>query len=435
MDTSVIEFIIVAALGALAAILANGSVAVFNDGLRPIMSQYLDGQINRKVLGATSFALGFGLVIGYGLPASIGATIILIHSIFLATDIIGTIMPEGKKGMILSGVFGGLLGIGLIYGLEFIINAFEYLPYNFLDSLGLIGSPIVVGFSVFPALAVAYQHGFKKGVITFGTQFAALILIKQYGQIPIGDATVSLSAEGISLLVGMIFMIIYSMQVKVEEGSSNQQLIAVFATKVNRIKKYQFALAIMGGLVAAATSLTLIAGDPVSQNLMATEAFGEAGLAAFARAIGFVPLVFSTAIVSGVYGPAGTTLVFAFGIFLTGNPLIAFVVGFITILFEVNMINFAAKGMDHYPGMRDMGENIRTSMNKILEVALLIGGALACEAIAPGFGNFWIIGIWWLNQTSKKPLVNLAVGPVAAISLGIIMNILVLVGVWAPVVA
>lgn len=434
MDTSLLEFIIVASLGALAAILANGSVAVFNDGLRPIMSQYLDGQIDRKILGATSFALGFGLVIGYGLPASIGATIILIHSIFLATDIIGTVMPEGKKGMILSGIFGGLLGIGLIYGLEFIINAFEYLPYNFLDSLGLIGSPIVVGFSVFPALAVAYQHGFKKGVITFISQFAALILVKQYGQIPIGDAVVSLSAEGISLLVGMVFMIVYSMRVKVD-GSSNQQLVAVFATKVERIKKYQLVLAVMGGLVAAATSLTLVAGDPVSQNLMATGAFGEAGLAAFARAVGFVPLVFSTAIVSGVYGPAGTTLVFAFGIFLTGNPLIAFVVGFITILFEVNMINYAAKGMDHYPGMRDMGENIRTSMNKILEVALLIGGALACEAIAPGFGNFWIIGLWWLNSTSKKPLVNLAVGPVAAISLGIIMNILVILGVWAPVIA
>ncbi len=433
MDTSIIEFIIVASLGALAAILANSSVAVFNDGLRPVMSQYLDGQINRKVLGATSFALGFGLVIGYGLPASIGATIILIHSIFLATDIIGTIMPEGKKGMILSGIFGGLLGIGLIYGLEFIINGFEYLPYNFLDSLGLIGNPIVVGFSVFPALAVAYQHGFKKGILTFFAQFAALILTRQYGQIPIGDVSVSLSAEGISLLVGMVFMIIYSMNVKAKEGSSNQQLVAVFATKVKRIKKYQLVLAVMGGLVASATSLTLIAGDPVSQNLMAANSFGEAGLAAFARAVGFIPLVFSTAIVSGVYGPAGTTLVFAFGIFLTGNPLIAFIVGFLTILFEVNMINFAAKGMDHYPGMRDMGENIRTSMNKILEVALLIGGAIACEAIAPGFGNFWIIGIWWLNQTSKKPLVNLAVGPVAAISLGILMNILVIIGIWTPV--
>ncbi len=431
MGIEIIEVIVIACLGALAAILANSSVAVFNDGLRPVVGQYLDSQIDRKVLGATSFALGFGLVIGFGLPASIGASIILIHSIFLATDIIGTMIPEGKKGMIISGVAGAILGVGLLYGLEAVINAFTYMPYNFLDALGMLGNPIVVGFSAFPALAVAYQHGHKKGFITFAAQFLSLILVKRFGVIPVGDVAINLSAEGITLLVGMIFMLVYSTQEK-HDGDSNQKLVSVFSEKVKRIKKYQWVIAVMGGLVAAATSLTLIAGDPVSQNLMADGQFGEAGLAAFARAIGFVPLVFSTAIVSGVYGPAGTTLTFAVGIFLTGNPLFAFICGFIVMLIEVNTINKAAVAMDKYPGVREMGENIRTSMNKILEVALLIGGAIACEAIAPGFGYFWIVSLWWLNQTTPKPLVNLAVGPVAAISLGIICNVIYVLGLWTP---
>ena len=82
-----------------------------------------------------------------------------------------------------------------------------------------------------------------------------------------------------------------------------------------------------------------------------------------------------------------------------------------------------------------MGEHIRTAMNKVLEVALLIGGALASEAIAPGIGYFWVIGLYLLNRTAKKPLVDLAVGPIAAIALGIIVNILYLLGLFSPVVA
>lgn len=429
MNTSILEVVIIGALGALAAVLANSSVAVFNDGLRPIIPQYLEKQIDRKTLAATSFALGFGLVIGFGIPASIGASIILIHSVFLATDIIGTAMPDSKLGKISSALVGAALGIGLVFGLEAVVNAFTYLPYNFLDPLGKLGSPIVVGFSAFPALAIAYQHGFKKGLITFICQFVTLVLVKQFGIIAIGEAQIKLSSEGISLLIGMVFLLAYSIQTK-GDGSANEQLITVFSQKVKRIKKYQFVLAIMGGLVAAATSMTLISGDPVSQNLMKEGLFSEAGLAALARGIGFVPLVFSTAIVSGVYGPAGTTFVFAIGLFLTGNPPLAFLFGFMVMLVEVNLIDLAAKGMDRYPGVREMGENIRTSMNKILEIALLVGGAIACEAIAPGIGFFWILAIWWLNQTAKKPLVRLAVGPVAAISLGIIMNLLLILGLW-----
>lgn len=426
-----VEIIIVALLGSLAAVLANKNLAVFNDGLRPIIPQYLEGKIDRKILGTTAFALGFGLVIGYGIPVSIGASIILVHSIFLATDIIGTALPDGKKGLILSIIFGALLGVGLVFGLEIVIKTFELLPYNFLTKMDNLGKPIVVGFAAFPALAIAYQHGFKKGFMVFLLQLLILVLVKKFGIVKFNNLTIRLSAEGLALIGGMIFLLFYAMQVK-GTSDANQKLVSVFFDKVQRIKKSQLILAIMGGLVASATALGLIAGDPVSQNLMSANQYGEAGFAALARGIGFIPLVFSTAIVSGVYGPAGTTFVFAIGLFLKGNPLVAFIAGFLLMLIEVNLISSAAKAMDRYPGVREMGENIRTSMNKILETALLIGGAVASEAMAPGIGYFYVIGFWWLNETLKKPLVKLAVGPIAAISLGIILNILKILSLWTP---
>ena len=67
MET-ILRYVIIAAVGALASILANQSIAVFNDGLRPVLPEYLEKRMDRKALAATSFAIGFGLVIGYGCP-------------------------------------------------------------------------------------------------------------------------------------------------------------------------------------------------------------------------------------------------------------------------------------------------------------------------------------------------------------------------------
>ena len=94
MNVSVlVDYVLIALVGGVGSILANRGIAVFNDGLRPIMPEYLEGKIDRKELAATSFAVSFGLIIGFGIPVSIGSTILVAHSILLAADIIGTWTP------------------------------------------------------------------------------------------------------------------------------------------------------------------------------------------------------------------------------------------------------------------------------------------------------------------------------------------------------
>ncbi|MGJ1028674.1 YhfT family protein [Enterococcus gallinarum] len=437
MDSSkIIELVAIALLGGICAVLANKGIAVFNDGLRPIVPEFLEGKIGKKEIAATSFALSFGLVIGFGIPVSIGASILLVHSVLLMTDIIGSWAPEGKSGIIISAIIGAMYGIGLVLGLQAVVDFFAMMPVNFMDSLSMVGTPVVISFSIFPAVAIASQHGFKKGAISFAATLLTLFAVKRFGTFDLGNGTsLTLSAEGMSLLVGMIFMIVYAIQVKSDGSNSNESLVSVFLERVNRIKKNWAWLAVTGGLVSAATSLMIIAGDPISLNLLSEGKFSEAGLAAFARGIGFIPLVFSTAIVTGVYSPAGTTFVFVAGILLHDNPIMAFIVGSALMFIEVQLLSLMAKALDKFPGIREMGEHIRTAMNKVLEVALLIGGAMASEQIAPGIGYFWVIGLMLLNRKAKKPVVELAVGPIAAISLGVIVNILYLVGLFAPVVA
>ena len=428
-----LKYIVVIAIGALASMLANRGIAVFNDGFRAIVPQYYDGQISRKELGAMSFAISFGLVIGFGLPTSIAATIILIHCLLLTTDIIGTWCPDSKTGLIASGVIGGVYGLLLLVGLEFIVKVFGMLPYNFLNDLGSVSVYMTIAFAIFPAVAVAYQHGFGKGAITAVITVIAWFLFKKFGTFNI-DAThkFTLNADGMAMLVGVIMMLIFAAQIK-GEGASNAALTKVFSAKLERIRKNWFLLAIMGGLLAAGTSLSIVAGDPASLAALGNGQNVEGGMIALARAIGFVPLVFTTSIVTGVYAPAGCTFVFVVGMFLFGNPLVALLVGAGVMIVELLLINVFANVMDKMPGVKEMGEHIRTSMNKVIEITLMVGAVVGAEKTAAavglsGIGAMFVIGCVLLNRRSKKPIVEMAIGPVACILFGLLANVLLLIG-------
>src|SRR5699024_4720852 len=194
---------------------------------------------------------------------------------------------------------------------------------------------------------------------------------------------VAINQEGMALIVGMIFLFAYAMRQK-PEGDSSIDLASVFSEKVKEIKKNVAFFMLIGALIAGATNMLLMAGDPISLNLLADGKQTDAGIAAAARAIGFIPLVASTAIATGVYSPVGFTLIFVIGLF-SPNVWLAVVLGALIIFLEVMLLNYIARFLDKYPGIRNSGENIRSAMTKLLEVALLIGGANASNAIAPGF--------------------------------------------------
>jgi Protein of unknown function len=423
------EMAFIILIGAIAAMLANRSIAVFNDGLRPIVSEHVEGRMTRRDLGFTAFAMSFGLVIGFGIPFTLSASIILVHSILLGTDIIGLMTPKNKWGTPLAALIGGAYGAGLLVGLEGFVKLFDYLPLNFLEAMGGVGAPVVVTFMAFPALAVAMQFSVKKGVITF----IVAALVRQLAVwlngtevLNFSGTPVVLNQEGMALIAGMIFLVVFAMKEKAEDGAG-VNLAAIFSDKVAKIRKNVVFFMVIGGLIAAATNLAIMAGDPISLQLLADGKGSEAGLAAAARALGFIPLVASTAIVTGVYSPVGFTLIFVVG-FFAPNVWVALVVGAIIIALEVLLLSSIAKFLDKYPGIRNSGENIRGAMTKLLEVALLIGGANAANTIAPGFGFFFIAGFYLLNEIAGRPIVRMAVGPVGAIAVGIIANILVALG-------
>lgn len=430
-----LTIIVMALLGAACAYLANQNIAVFNDGMRPVYPQYLNGLMDRKSLFATSFALSFGLVIGFGLPTSIAGGIIIVHTIMLACDIIGAAFSDKGSAKWIATAVGAVFGVLLMFGMQGIYNVFELLPVNFLGNLSTVGSLIITTFCVFPAIAVAYQSGIKSGAIVF----VLTLLVKQvtslYGTFTTsGGVKISLNADGMALLFAIIAMVVSAMiHSKKTEGNA-AAAFAVFEKNIVRIKKNMLILAITGGIVALATTLMIIAEGPASLTLTAEGKYTEAALVALGRCIGFIPLVMTTAIVSGLYSPAGTKalhvpaiLFINMGIF---GMVSSFVTGTLIMIIEILLLGFIAKGLDKFPGMKEVGDNTRTAMSKILDLALLLGGCLAANAIAPTIGYIWIFGLYFLNQTSKKPIPTMAIGPLGAILLGLLVNLFHFIGLF-----
>jgi len=434
-EINLLTVLVMASLGGICAYLANQNIAVFHDGLRPIFPQYLNGMMDRRTLFATSAALSIGLVVGFGVSTSIAGGIIICHTIMLACDMIGAAFPDDKPLFKwLSTAVGAAFGVVLMFGMQALMLLFAWLPIDFLGSLGAVGSLIIVTFCVFPALAVSYQSGFKAGMIVLALTMLTRQLTVLFGTITVGDVTVALNADGMALLFAIIAMVFCAIRHSKNITGSVAAAFSGFEENVIRIKSNIILLSLAGGLTALATTLYLIAEGPASLMLTADGYYNEATLVALGRALGFIPLVMTTAIVSGLYSPAGTKLVHVPAIFLINFGIMglvgSFVIGVLIMVIEVLFIGMVAKGLDRFPGMKDLGDNVRTSMSKVLDLALLIGGALAANTIAPGLGYIWIFGLYFLNQVSSKPVPTMAIGPLGAISLGVIVNILHVIGLF-----
>ncbi|NMC47684.1 MAG: hypothetical protein GYA52_12735 [Chloroflexi bacterium] len=428
------KIVVVAIAGALGSALANRGIAVYHDGLRPIMPELIEGRMKRVELATIAFGLSFGLVIGFGIPFSLTSSIILVHSLWLGTDIIGTWFPgtfekgwmKDKKsmwGFIGSLVVGGVYGALLVVGLQAIVNLFEKLPINFFGSLGSLGDPIIYAFAIFPAVAVAMQFGITKGLITF----ALTILARQ-----IASTAGLSSADGIALAVGILVLMAFAIADKPKgEKKTESGMQALFTERANRIKKNLPYIALMGAVYGIACNLAVMMEGPQSITALAAGDRAAATSITVARAISFIPLKAMTSLTSGVFAIDGFGFVATVGL-LSPSWIIAAIAGAATMSLEAYSLVFIGKLLDKFPGVRNAADNIRTSMTKLLEVATLVGSMIAANTMAPGLGFLVVAGAYMLNEITGTRIVRMAIGPIAAIFTGVLINILAVVGLYIP---
>ncbi|MDK2879867.1 MAG: hypothetical protein PWR06_2583 [Thermoanaerobacteraceae bacterium] len=432
---------VVAVLCALTSLASHYGRAVFHDGIRPIMPEYYQGRMKRAEMSSVAFGLSAGFIVSVGFAFTLSSNLLNPWLLFLPTDILGVVAPYSW----LAAVLGAGWGIGVTAFFGALNTLFKLMPVNMLDALGALSSPVIAGFALFPVLAIFSQFGWKKGAITLvleliARQLAALKIIT-VGGTPI-------YAEALEMFIGVLMLIIFaiSKDMGAKDKASGEN---IFEANTRRIFNSLPLLMVIGGLVALISNMKWFAGSEVDFQLLSQiYATGNKGqlisvaAADFVRGLAFLPLIVTTSLASGVYGVVGLTFVYPVGYWLAPmlfgegffGHIMAFVLGALTILAEVSALRLVGVGLEKFPSIREASDNIRTSMNNVLEIALLVGSAMAVLNMnPPGVqGQNWLAfaifaSLYMINETLGRPIIRLASSPLAAIITGILVNIFYLI--------
>ncbi|AYO31376.1 hypothetical protein D2962_12900 [Biomaibacter acetigenes] len=432
---------VVAVLCALTSLASHYGRAVFHDGIRPIMPEYYQGRMKRAEMSSVAFGLSAGFIVSVGFAFTLSSNLLNPWLLFLPTDILGVVAPYSW----LAAVLGAGWGIGVTAFFGALNTLFKLMPVNMLDALGALSSPVIAGFALFPVLAIFSQFGWKKGAITLvleliARQLAALKIIT-VGGTPI-------YAEALEMFIGVLMLIIFaiSKDMGAKDKASGEN---IFEANTRRIFNSLPLLMVIGGLVALISNMKWFAGSEVDFQLLSQiYATGNKGqlisvaAADFVRGLAFLPLIVTTSLASGVYGVVGLTFVYPVGYWLAPTlfgegffgHIMAFVLGALTILAEVSALRLVGVGLEKFPSIREASDNIRTSMNNVLEIALLVGSAMAVLNMnPPGVqGQNWLAfaifaSLYMINETLGRPIIRLASSPLAAIITGILVNIFYLI--------
>lgn len=415
--------------GAFGAFLANRGIAVFNDAVRPVVPEYREGRMTRVEFATTTFALSFGLIIGFGIPYSIMSPIILVHSLWLGTDVIGIFFPaknidkwykdkESLCGAGLSLLVGGLYGVLLLAGLQGFVNVMQSLPVNVFDAWQNISGPVISAFIAFPCVVIVMDYGWKKGLVSLVLTVVIRQILVAVGQ---GDI-----ADGIALLAGLLMIIVFAVR---DNDGEQTNMASIFGDRVKNIRKNIGWIAIMGGIYGLACNMKLLMEGPQSLVALADGNVSSAVSISLARAFSFIPLKALTSLTTGTFVTDGFGFTATVGI-LAPNPLVAVILGAVVMSVEALALAVIAKLFDKVPSIKKSADNIRVAMTKLLEIAILVGSMTAAEGMAPGFGFLVVSGLFVMNEYFKKPVVRMAVGPIAVIAVGILINVFAALGLY-----
>ncbi|MGG7148542.1 YhfT family protein [Clostridium butyricum] len=433
MNISLVQILVISSLCALTAFISHMGMAVFHDGVRPIIPEFIEGRMKRAELGSIAFGLSIGFVASVGIAHTVSTGILNPWLLFLPTDILGLMAP--KKW--LAPIFGGIWGALVVTSLSLVNGLLTSMPVDLIGAMGTLSDPIVSGFALFPLLAIFYQFGKKKGLIaTVITLFIRqLIAVKT-----------TLYPESIQIFVGIVLLLGFAIAKDIKsknENNSTENEEGVFAERIARIRKNVVWLAIAGAVISIAANLHFFAGSEVSIYTMADAMkatdpnvadtlIKQAAFAEFMRSLSFVPLIATTAIATGVYGVAGLTFIYPIA-YLSPNWMVAGALGAIMMCIEVFALGLIGKQLEKFPSIRDSSDSIRSAMTTVMEFSLLIGSMMAVIKMGGYTGFFVAASIYFANEAMGRPVMKLAIAPVAAITTGIVLNLLYYIGLFVPV--
>ncbi|GAC1464763.1 MAG: YhfT family protein [Ktedonobacteraceae bacterium] len=440
------------------ALLSQMALAVFNDGTRPFLLDFHRGELSRVQMATIAFKLSASFIFGFGIPLTFSSGIFNPWLLFLPTDVLGLLAPKRWLALLLGAVWGAIV----ICGLSVAITVVNSLPVNFLLAMQQMATPILFLFAFFPVVAITTQFGRPQGAIAFIISLIVMFITLQWLSL--------VFAESLALASGMLILV---MLVMVEEIHSKQEANAeiamtntlhvasvanarrdvvegrdksvptkevnavddevavLFAANASYLRKHTPYFILMGILLGVLANTHTFSGGEGTGFVLAQRHYINAAQIDFYRALGFVPLVVTTAIASGSFQTVGFMLVYSIA-YLLPNPMLAGIAGGVLFRVEILPLISLYKALSGLHAVHDASDNIRHAMHFTLEIALLYGAITSGNAMAGGVGIVLVASTYILNEILGRPIVRMTAGLVGVILAGILLNVLVYIHLFTP---
>lgn len=397
LDLSLAQQLTVIALCALTAFISHMALAVFNDGVRPFMLDFIQGRTTRNATTAVAFGLSAGFIFGLGAPMALSTGVLNPWLVFLPTDILGILSPKKWIAPLLGGAWGAVV----VFGLNGANSLAHDLPVDFLTALQQMSTPILFLFTLFPVLAITKQFGRLRGAIAAVVELALVVMtMKVWPDIFPGSIAM---AVGVLTLIG--FAVNKDMTQRkldraeaakaaaagdfAQEGkdgaadTAEDPMASLFSASALRLRRHLPLFMLLGAGVCVLAQSHVFGGGEATSFLIAKGDYAEAAQVDFYRAFGFVPLIATTALASGAYGIAGFTFVYPIG-YLMPNPFVAAIVGSAVFAIEVLALSAIGKVLGKLPSVRDSSEHLRSAIGDALGLAILFGSLMAANVMGGG---------------------------------------------------
>lgn len=425
--------LLVIVLCALTAYISQRALAVFNDGVRPFLLDFIQGRTTRSATTAVSFGLSAGFIFGLGAPMALSTGVLNPWLVFLPTDILGILSPKKWLAPILGAAWGAVV----VFGLGGANAVAHKLPVDFITAMQQMSTPILYLFALFPVLAITRQFGRLRGAVTGVVELALVVMsLKLWGP--------DVFPGAIAMAAGVLILIAFALQrdlkrrraERTEEAPAaadpgEDPMASLFSTNATRLRRNLPLFMLLGAGVCVLSQAHIFGGGEATSFLIAKGDYSGAAQIDFYRVFGFIPLIATTALASGAYAIAGFTFVYAIG-YLLPNPWLALIVGAVVFAVEVSALSGIGRLLGRLPSVRDSSEHLRNAITETLGLAILFGSLAAANAMGAGLGILLVGGLYLLNEAMNRPVIRMAAAPAAVVAGGILLNILYWLHLFTP---
>ncbi|GIG24915.1 YhfT family protein [Cellulomonas denverensis] len=453
------QSVVVMAVCAVGALLAQQALAVFNDGVRPFLLDFIQGRTTRPAMAAIAFGLSAGFIFGLGAPMALSTTVLNPWLIFLPVEILGLLAPRRWIAAIAGIAWGAVCS----YGLAGATTLAGELPVDFLSALTAMSDPILWLFCLFPVLAIARQFGKAWGGIAFGAELVVVVFFVKAGE----WWGWSIFAPSVAMAVGVVLLLVLAVRTDLRaraaqkaellelartsgqaaadeavraRAESEAVVDELFGPNAARLRRHTPWFMVLGAGVAMVAASGIFGGGEATSFLIAQGDFTGAASMDLVRVLGFVPLIVTTALASGAYAMAGITIVYPVGYLLAGSGLplgvtlaLAAIAGAAIFGVEISAVSFIGKWLGRWPSIRDSSDHIRSGITESLGLAILVGSLMAANALGGGMAMLIVGGLYLVNEAMGRPVVRMAAGPAAVLVAGVLLNLLYWANLFTPV--